>query len=248
MLKGKTILITGANGGLGYAISKKLFEKNSNLILLYNKNDDNINKLIHYSKNSKNKIKTYKVDLLNDNNLEKVLKKITKNESIDIFIHSTSFSLEHDQIIDSKWSDFQHHIELQTKSFFQISKSIIPKMKKKKSGKIIGILSSSVIGRPPSSLSPYIVAKYSLLGLIKTLAVELGPYGITCNGISPSMCETPLTKKFPKKMKEINANDIPLKRLVFPDEIASTVLYLCSQMSNFVNGENIIISGGQSMH
>ena len=121
-------------------------------------------------------------------------------------------------------------------------------MKEKKYGKIIAILSSYLLGRPPPSLSPYIVSKYSLLGLLKILAVELGQYGITCNGVSPSMFESKLIETYPKKLKTLNSMDNPLKKLVTPEDISSTILFLCSELSNFVNGENIVISGGQVMH
>ena len=244
MLDKKRILITGANGTLGSIISQKLYENNADLVLLYNKNDDQIKKLINY----KNKIETHKIDLLDQIKLEETLRKITNEKSIDIFIHCPVLPIEHKSFLDNDWTDFQNHIELQTKSFIQISQHVVPLMKEKKYGKIIAILSSYLVGRPPPSLSPYIVSKYSLLGLLKILAIELGQYGITCNGVSPSMFESKLIETYPKKLKTLNSIDNPLKKLVTPEDISSTILFLCSELSNFVNGENIVISGGQVMH
>ena len=86
------------------------------------------------------------------------------------------------------------------------------------------------------------------MGLVKLMAVELGQYGITCNGISPSMFESKLIEKYPKKIREINSIDNPLKKLVTTKDIASVALFLCSEQSSFVNGENIVVSGGQVMH
>ena len=121
-------------------------------------------------------------------------------------------------------------------------------MKENKHGKIVSILTSYAVGTPPNKLSPYITAKYSLLGLSKSLAVELGPWGITVNCISPSMTSTPLIENLPAKLKEITASQIPLKRLAEPADIASAAVFLSSEHSSFISGENILISGGQTMH
>jgi len=244
MLDKKRIMITGANGTLGSIISKKLYENNADLVLLYRQNDNNIKNLI----SNTNDIETHKIDLLHTDKLQETLVKITNTKSIDIFIHCPVLPIEHKSFLDTNWTNFQNHIDLQTKSFLQISQHIVPFMKEKKSGKIIPILSSYLIGRPPPSLSPYVVSKYSLMGLVKLMAVELGQYGITCNGISPSMFESKLIEKYPKKIREINSIDNPLKKLVTTKDIASVALFLCSEQSSFVNGENIVVSGGQVMH
>lgn len=244
MLNKKRIMITGANSTLGSIISKKLYENNADLVLLYNQNDNNIKNLI----SNNDDIEIYKIDLLSTSQLQETLKKITTTKPIDIFIHCPVLPIEHKSFLDTDWIDFQNHIELQTKSFIQISQHLVPLMKEKRHGKLIAILSSYLVGRPPSSLSPYIISKYSLLGLLKTMAVELGQYGITCNGISPSMFESKLIEKYPQKLRELNSIDNPLKKLVTPDDISSTTLFLCSELSNFINGENIVVSGGQVMH
>ena len=121
-------------------------------------------------------------------------------------------------------------------------------MKEQKRGKIVSILTSYTVGSPPNRLSHYVTAKHSLLGLSKALAVELGPFGITFNSISPSMTNTPLIEHLPSKLKEITANQIPLKRLAEPHDIASVAVFLCSKNSDFINGENILVSGGHTMH
>ena len=121
-------------------------------------------------------------------------------------------------------------------------------MKSKKVGKIISILTTYVVGSPPSKISDYIVGKYSLLGLTKCFAVELAPFGITVNSISPSMTDTPLIEDLPLKLKQITANQNPMKRLCEPHDVASAVLFFCSKHSNFITGENLIVSGGHTMH
>jgi len=248
MLEKKRILITGANGGIGSSISEKLLKNNGNLVLLYHKNRTQIDKLLSKNLDLKDSSEIYQVDLFDENQLAKILTEILNPGKIDIFIHSVSLPLEHKPVTDITWKDFQSNIELQTKSFLQIVKSLIPSLKESKPGKIICILSSATVGKPPTKMSHYIVGKYSLLGLVKSLSVELANYGITVNCISPSMTDTPLIDKFPTKLKEISSNQNPLGRLVKPDEIASAVLFLCSKNSDFISGENLLITGAETMH
>jgi len=248
MLSSKRILVTGANGGIGNAICKELLENNAKLALLYNHNRNKIDNLVENYANIENNIKSWQVDLLDSKKLENTLELILETGPIDIFVHCATLPVEPKTILDLNWEDYQSHIEIQTKSYLQIVKKLIPYMKSKHNGKIISILTSYVIGKPPSSLSHYLVGKYSLLGLSKALAVELGQFGISVNCISPSMVDTELTKKLPSKLKELTANQTPMKRLVLPEEISSVVSSLCSNNFDFISGENILISGGSVMH
>jgi 3-oxoacyl-[acyl-carrier protein] reductase len=248
LLSGKTILITGANGGIGSSISNLLLENNAKLILLFNKNRNQIDDLIKNKPNLKSNVELYSVDLCDANSLEKTLSKILENNIVDVFIHSVSPSIVNKQIQKVSWKDFNLHMNLEVQSFLQIVQKLIPNMKTQQNGKIISILSSYTVGKPPPQLTAYVSTKYALLGLMKSLAVELGNSGITVNGISPSMTETPLIDNLPRKLKEIKSKQNPLGRLAKPNDISSLVLFLCSKHCNYISGENILITGAENMH
>ena len=248
MLADKHILITGANGGIGFAITKLLAKQKAKLTLLYHENNQNIEKLKNESSESHD-IEIEKVDLTNTTELDSIITSILEKHPIDIFIHSPAYTIQHKDIMKTTWNDFQKQFDLQTRSFLQISKSIVPQMKSKKSGKIISILTSYVVGKPPNGLVDYIVGKYSLFGLTKCMATELGSFGIRVNSVSPSMVNTPLTDPLPRKLKEITKSQIPLEnRLAEPSEVAEVVLFLCTKGANYITGENILVTGGYSMH
>ena len=249
MFSGKHILITGANGGIGYAISKLLLKHNAHLILFYHKKRQNIDSLTkNHSDNTQN-IEIHQIDLTNEKELDNIINSILKKHQIDIFIHLPTYQTIHKDIMKMNWSDFQKHIDLQTKSFFQITKLVVPSMKAQKHGRIINVLTSYVIGRPPNGISDYIVGKYSLLGLSKCMASELGKFGIRINSVSPSMMNTPLIEQLPSKLKEITRSEVPLEnRLADPVEVAGTILFLCSDNAKYITGENILVTGGHSMH
>lgn len=248
MLSGKRILITGANGGIGYAISDLLLKNNAKVVLFYHKNREKIDCIINDHPDKVQKIEIHQVDLMNEKEVEYILSSIVNIGPIDIFIHLPTYPTQHKDIMKMDWLDFQRHIELQSKAFFQITKFVVPFMKKQKMGKIISILTSYVVDKPPSGVSDYVVSKYSLLGLSKCMATELGKFGIRVNSISPSIVNTSLIDKLPAKFKEITSSQIPLEnRFAEPIEVAGVALFLCTEYSNYITGENILVTGGHVM-
>lgn len=248
MLSGKRILLTGANGGIGLAICKTFLENKANLILFYHQKRNELDSLLAQYNITNSSVELYNVDLLDLLKLKQVLQQVIDKGHVDGFVHSVTFSTTRKNFADMQWEDIQAHIELQTKSFFQIVQSLLPSMKERKKGRIVSILTSYVVGSPPNSMSNYIVGKYSLLGLTKSLSVELGSYGITVNSVSPSMTNTPLLNPLPNKLKEIVKNQTPLQKLAEPKDVASAALFLCSDYADYISGENLLVTGGSVMY
>ena len=239
------ILITGSNGGIGFATAELFAKKGKNLILLYHEKNNKIEEL----QNKYSKIEIFKTDLSNLKKLDITLDDVLKDYHVDAFVHSPAYSTEHNDIMKLSWEEFQKQIDLHVKSFFNISRHVLPEMKTNSFGKIVSVLTSYVIGKPPNLLSDYIVAKYALLGMTKSMSVELGRFGINVNSISPSMVNTPLTEHLPNKLKEITKSQTPLEnRLAEPIDVARVIEFLCSENASYITGENIIGSGGSTIH
>ncbi len=119
----KHILITGANGGIGFEVARLLAEQKANLTLLYHENQQ---QLENFSTPGQ-QLEIKKVDLANEKELNNTITSILQNHPIDIFIHSPAYPIQHRDIMNTTWNDFQKQIDLQTKSFLQISKLIILK-------------------------------------------------------------------------------------------------------------------------
>ncbi|MBQ9480430.1 MAG: SDR family oxidoreductase [Selenomonadaceae bacterium] len=160
-------------------------------------------------------------------------------------LHAPAVPIDNKRFTEIDWADFDAQLNVQCRSFVLIMQSIIKKMAKAKRGKIIVTLSSYSIGVPPKFLSSYITAKYALMGLAKSLAVEYAPKNIQVNMISPSMMQTKFLEHVHPSIVEKSALDNPSKRNATAADAANLIEFLFSDESNFINGANIPIAGGE---
>jgi len=115
-------------------------------------------------------------------------------------------------------------------------------------GNVVFVLTSSLFGVPPKGFSAYVSAKYYLLGLMRSFVSEYSHLGVTFNAVSPSMIDTGFLEKFPDITVEISAKHSPLKRNLKPEDIVVSIQYLLSDSASSLNGVNIPITGGASIH
>jgi len=245
-MEGKIALIVGGSGGIGFETSRLLHEKGFKVCLSYFKNKNELEKKI---KNQDLDFDCHKVDLNKEKDIQKFIRGvIKKNKKIDVVVYCVSAPVSLKRINEVNWEDFQEHINLQVKGFLNIVKIMYPMIKNEKKIKFITILTEYCIGKPPAMLSPYISAKYGLMGLTKCMASELARYNCTFNMISPSMTKTKLIADLPQILVDTNAYNNPLKRIAEPLDVAKVIAFLASSDSDYINGANIIVNGGNIFH
>lgn len=143
-----------------------------------------------------------------------------------------------------KWADFEHHLGVQSRAAFELLKSQLPGMAKRKSGKVVFVLSSVLDGKPPLCMSDYVFGKYAMLGLMKAAAAEYAGKRLCINAVSPSMMETRFLEDLPSTLVEMNAEAHPRGANATPTEIIPIIHFLLSDEAGFITGQNIIASGG----
>ena len=245
MIKNKTVLITGANRGIGLAIVEKFVKNECNIIACSRKgNDISLKKLNEISNKFPNKIKIYNFDLTKTNEIEESCNKILEeNKKIDILINNAGQN--HVALfLMTKIQKFKEIFEVNFFSHLVITQKIAKNMIKNKTGSIINIVSNAAsevdIGR-----AAYATSKASIITFTKILAKELGNYGIRVNSISPGLTNTDMMNDgISEKIMSETIKKIPLKRVAQPDEVANTCLFLASDLSAYITGENIYITGG----
>lgn len=242
----KTAIITGASGGLGCAIAKKLNENNYNLVLNYFKNKSSLDNLVKNfeNKNPKNIIVQGDVSVFAE--AENLITQSYENfDKIDLLINNAGITK--DKLLTMMTEDdFQQVINVNLNGTFNCIRHISKKMIRQKEGKIINI--SSVIALTGNiGQSNYAASKAGVIGLSKSVAKELARKNITCNVITPGFIETEMTQVLDEKQISNIKNQIPLKKLGSPEDVANLILFLSSKNANYITGQVISVDGGLYM-
>jgi 3-oxoacyl-[acyl-carrier protein] reductase len=243
-LRKRVILITGGSSGLGAKFVEALSASDENIIYFtHTKTTEKLKEIMPVSENTI----PVQCDQRNENEITNcVTRVISEQERIDVLVNNACSSFKPCDFLSSDWGLFQDIIDVNVKGSYIFTKEVSKVMKIQGSGKIINILSSYVINVPPEKLSFYITAKYALLGLSKAAAAELCKYGITVNMISPGLMSTPLSSYLPRKYLEVYSQTHPMKRMTTTSDVANVLKFLITDGSNFLNGVNIPVNGGES--
>ena len=241
-LKDKNIIVTGASGGIGNSIIKKLSETGANILASGTK----IEKLEDLKKTFRN-IKILKFDISQSDKIEEFIENATNDlgGSLDCIINNAGITQDN-LAIRMSLEEWQKVIDINLTSTFLLSKFAIKKMLKNKSGKIVNI--TSVVGHTGNlGQSNYTASKAGIIAMSKSLAIEYAKKNININCVSPGFIKTAMTDKIDDKFKELIISKIPSARLGEADDIANAVLFLCSDQSNYINGETLHVNGGMYM-
>jgi 3-oxoacyl-[acyl-carrier protein] reductase len=241
-LEKKNIIVTGASGGIGNSIIKKLSEAGANILASGTK----IEKLEELKKNFEG-LKILKFDISQSDKIEEFIENAT-NElggSLDGIVNNAGITQDN-LAIRMSLDEWQNVININLTSTFLMSKFAIKKMLKNKSGKIVNI--TSVVGHTGNlGQANYTASKAGIVAMSKSLAIEYAKKNININCISPGFIKTAMTDKIDDKFKEVIISKIPSARLGEPDDIANAVLFLSSDQSNYINGETLHVNGGMYM-
>ena len=238
-LENKNIIVTGASGGIGNAIIKKLNEAGANILASGTK----IEKLEELKKNFEG-IKILKFDISQSDKIEEFIENATGElgGSLDGLINNAGITQDN-LAIRMTLDEWQKVINVNLTSTFLMSKFAIKKMLKNKSGKIVNI--TSVVGHTGNlGQANYTASKAGIVAMSKSLATEYAKKNININCISPGFIKTAMTDKIDDKFKEVIISKIPSARLGEPDDIANAVFFLSSDLSNYINGETLHVNGG----
>ena len=236
--KNKNILITGASGGIGNELVKKFVSLGGNVLGSGTKTE----KLDLLKKKYPN-IKVKKFNIEEHSRVEEFIDNVALElGGLDILINNAGITKDNLSIRmkDEEWNNV---IDINLTSTFLLSKYAIKKMLKNKKGKIINI--TSVVGHAGNiGQANYAASKAGVVAMSKSLALEYGKKNIKVNCVSPGFINTDMTKKIENEYKNVLESKIPLARFGEPNDIANTVVFLCSDLSDYITGETIHVNGG----
>ena len=238
----KNIIVTGATGGIGNSIIKKLSETGANIIASGTK----VHKLEELKKRFNN-LKILPFDISQNDKVENFIEQASEELGGNLYCIINNAGVTNDNLaIRMSLNEWKKVIDLNLTSTFLMCKYAIKKMLKNKKGKIVNI--TSVVGHTGNiGQSNYTASKAGLIAMSKSLALEYAKKNININCISPGFIKTAMTEKIDEKFKETIVSKIPSARLGEPDDIANAVLFLVSSDADYINGETLHVNGGMYM-
>ena len=238
-LKNLNVILTGATGIIGNSILDKLVLAGSN-VLATGTNDD---KLKQIKQNYKN-VNILKFDISNHKKIEDFVERcsVALANKIDILINNAGITQDN-LSIRMKEEEWKSVIDINLTSTFLITKNVIKKMLKYKNGKIINI--TSVVGHSGNiGQSNYAASKAGIIAMSKSLALEYGKKNIKVNCVSPGFIVSEMTDKISEEHTELLKSRISLNKFGNPEDVANTIAFLSSDLSNYITGETIHVNGG----
>ena len=247
MLKGRTAIVTGSNRGIG-AATVKLFAENGATVYACarTRSDDFENVLSKLSTEHSVEIHPVYFDVTDKDAVKGAVKDICKEAvSVDILVNNAGVSLEKPFGMTSV-DVMRQTMETNFISQVHLAQLLSRYMMKHRSGSIINIASVAGMDAEQGGIA-YGSSKAAVIFSTKTMALELGQYGIRVNSVAPGFINTDMWKARRQDVMDKIMNETPLGRQGTPEEVAKTILFLASDMSSFITGQNIVVDGGRKM-
>ncbi|NQT29127.1 MAG: 3-oxoacyl-[acyl-carrier-protein] reductase [Candidatus Saganbacteria bacterium] len=244
-LKDKVALITGAAQGIGKSIAETLASAGANIVVA----DINLELAAQTADELKKlgaKTMAIKMNVAEKTEVENAVKQIKEQmEKIDILVNNAGITKD-SLFIRMKKEAWDAVININLTGVFNVSQAVAILMMKQRSGKIINI--ASIVGEMGNvGQANYSASKAGVIGLTKTLARELAPRGVTVNAIAPGFIKTAMTDKIPEDVKNKMLEQIPLKKLGEPEDVAAATLFLASNAADYITGQVVNVNGGMYM-
>ena len=239
----KIALVTGASGGIGQAIARRLAKDGFALCLHYHKNEHAARALAEELQQSGVRAIALPADLADEAQAQALVAECeAKLGEIDVLVNNAGISKQ-GLLTDLSAADWRTMFGVHVDGAFYLSRAVLPAMIHKKSGRIIQI--SSMWGISGGSCEvAYSAAKAALIGFTKSLAKEVGPSGITVNCVAPGVIDTPMNAHLSEDDLAALAEETPLCRIGTPTEVADAVAFFAGDQSSFITGQVLAVDGG----
>ncbi len=246
LLENKAAIVSGGSQGIGAAISLDLAQNGSDVCLLYRKHEEEAKKLEAEINNLGVRAIALQCDTSSFAEAERVvIKALDVFGRLDILVNNAGMNWDGVswKMTEEQWDRV---ISVNLKGYFNFTRHVSPLFKDQKSGKIINITSINGL-RGKFGQTNYSASKAGIIGYTKALAKELGAFNINVNAVAPGLIETAMLRESEARDKVVDMamNEIVLKRVGLPEDVANVITFLASDKSRHITGEIIKVDGGQ---
>lgn len=240
-LEGKIALVTGGSRGLGRAIAIKLAENGADVAVVYAGAQAAAEEVAAEIKVMGRNAVAYRCDVRDENDVNQTVEAVKKDlGKVDILVNNAGVTRD-TLALGMTDDDYNAVLDTNLKGAFHMIRACYRDFMRKKYGKIINISSiAGLVGN--AGQANYAASKAGLIGMSKSIAKELGGRGVCCNCIAPGFIETDMTKDITEDNPLMQ--QIPMKRMGKPEDVANAALFLASPESDYITGETIRVDGG----
>ena len=245
-LQGRKAVVTGARGGMGKAAAMLLAQSGADVAVIDRIVDDGqLAAVAEEIRSLGRRAIALQADVRCKNEVERFIEQsLTALGAVDILVNSAGI-VSTSRVIDMPEAEWNETLDVNLKGTFLCCQAAARHMAEQRSGSIINIASEFGL-RAAVDRSAYCASKAGVINLTRVLALELAEYNIRVNSIAPGVIKTPLSWRRwsdPAVLKETESR-IPLGRLGAPEEVASAILFLASDLSSYITGQNLLVDGG----
>lgn len=246
MLTGKVALVTGASRGIGREIAKTLAGYGAAVIVNYNGSEEKAQEVVKEIRQAQGTAECMQCSVTDGEACAAMVSKaLEKYGHIDILVNNAGITKDN-LLMKISDADFDRVLDTNLKGTFQMIRQLYRPFLKQRSGRIINMTSvSGILGN--AGQANYAASKAGVIGLTKSVARELAARGITVNAVAPGFIDTDMTQAMPEAAREAALQQIPLKKIGSPKDIAETVAFLASDKAAYITGQVISVDGGMCM-
>ncbi len=243
-LSGKVILITGASRGIGAAAAKRLAQWGASVVINYNENRDRALAVLQEVTKKGGRGMVFQADVTQKKQVEEMERAVRENLSeVDVLVNNAYFPFEINPLHKISWKGLEEATNRELSAFYNCTQVFLPGMIERKKGKII-VISTRLAQQPLPRMGAYAAAKAALEAMANTMAIELGPLGVTVNVVTPALTLTDASDVMPEEFKERVRKTRPLQKHLYPEDVAGTIAFLASNDTDMMTGSHILITGG----
>ena len=246
-LSGKVVLVTGASRGIGAAAAKRLAESGATVVVNYLTKGDLAEAVLRAVEESGARGMVFQADVTKRDQVDTMIKAIAeKYGAVDVLVNNAYFPFEMKPLEQLSWEALRTATDHELAAIYNCTHAVLPGMKGKKKGKII-VVSSRLAQQPLPRMGAYAAAKAALESIAQTMAIELGPAGITVNIVTPAFTLTEASAIMPEDYKERVRRTRPVQKHLYPEDIAGSIAFLASDEADMITGTNVLITGGSHL-
>jgi len=240
-------LVTGASRGIGAAAAKRLGQAGASIIVNYHQNRTRAEEVLREIKLAGGQGMIIQADVRQREQVESMVQAIEQEFSgVDILVNNAYFPFEVGQLHELSWESLHRAIEHELSAFYLCVRACLPGMTERKTGRII-VVSSRLAQQPLPKMGAYAAAKSALECVADTMAIELGPLGITVNVVTPAFTLTDASMIMPEAFREHVRESRPLKKHLYPEDVAGAIAFLAGDEASMVTGSHILVTGGSHL-